>query len=59
MAASSKKITLTKKLQLLINSSDPDFKRQVLDTLYSWQHMCFRSANYIVTHHFIQDRLSV
>jgi len=58
MAASSKKITLTKKLQLLINSNDPDFKRQVLDTLYSWQHMCFRSANYIVTHHFIQDRLS-
>jgi hypothetical protein len=51
-------IVLTHKIQLLVNSSCPETKKQVIDKLYSWQNMCFRSANYILTHHFIQDQLS-
>ena len=53
----SDKIFLTRKIQLHINSNDPVYKKQVLDTLYRWQHMCFRGANYIFTHHFIQDQI--
>jgi cytochrome c553 len=50
-------IVLTQKIQLLVNSPDPEIKKQVIDKLYSWQNMCFRSANYVLTHQFIQDQI--
>ncbi len=50
-------ITLTQRIELKVNSSCPLIKKQVIDTLYSWQNMCFRSANYILTHQFLQDQI--
>jgi IS605 OrfB family transposase len=48
---------LTRKVQLIINSNDKDFVAEVYKTLYRWQYICFRSANYIFTHLFIQEHL--
>lgn len=48
---------LTYKIQLLVDSDDATLKKQVIDTLYSWQNICFRCANMIMAHYFIQDQL--
>lgn len=48
---------LTHKIQLLVNSSDATIKQQVTDTLYRWQALCFRSANMILAHQFVQDQV--
>ena len=49
---------LTKRIQLLVNTTDPALKKDVWDTLFRWQRLCFRSANYIMTHHFVQDHIA-
>lgn len=51
-------LPLARRIRLKVNSTDPIVKKQVLDTLYSWQTMSFRSANYILTHQFMQDQLA-
>lgn len=48
---------LTKRIQLLVNSKDADQKREVWDTLFRWQRLCFRSANYVLTHQYVQDQI--
>lgn len=48
---------LTHKIQLLVDSDDAALKRTVLDTLYSWQNICFRCANMVMAHYFIQDQV--
>jgi transposase len=48
---------LTRKVQVIIDSSDKAFVAEVYKTLYRWQYICFRSANYIFTHLFIQEQL--
>lgn len=50
-------IILTRKIQLIIDSRDPDFIHQTYETLYNWQYACFRAANYIFTHHFLQEQV--
>jgi hypothetical protein len=53
-----KKINVTRKIQLFIDSKDSAFIKQTYETLYRWRHICFRSSNYLVTHHFVQDRIA-
>ena len=50
-------IILTRKIQLFIDSNDGDFIGQSYETLYQWQYACFRAANYIFTHHFLQEQV--
>jgi len=52
-----KNIILTRKVQLVINSDNKDFVSEVFKKLYQWRYICFRSANYIFTHLFIQHQL--
>ncbi|NLU96293.1 hypothetical protein [Chitinophaga sp. Ak27] len=53
----TRKITLTRRIQLLINSGDDQVRHATWETLWQWQHFCFRAANQISTHHFIQDQI--
>jgi hypothetical protein len=53
-----KKINITRKIQLFIDSKNSAFIKQTYETLYRWRHICFRSSNYLVTHHFVQDRIA-
>lgn len=50
-------VILTRKVQLIINSDDAAFIGEAYKTLYQWQYICFRAANYIFTHLFIQEQL--
>ena len=52
-----KKIILTRKIQLLVDSTDQEFKRNAFTRLYEWQWICFRAANYIFTHQYLQEQL--
>ena len=50
-------IILTRKIQLIIDSENKQFIHQTYETLYQWQHICFRAANYIFTHRFLQEQV--
>jgi len=50
-------IVLTRKIQLLIDCEDMEQRKAYYQQLYDWQRMCFRGANYIFTHHYLQDQL--
>jgi IS605 OrfB family transposase len=54
---SEKPIILTRKVQLLVNSDDKAVIGEVFKTLYQWRYICFRAANYIFTHLFIQHQI--
>jgi len=51
------KIFFTRKIQLKIDSEDPDYKSQVFKTLYDWRYICFKASNLIFTHHFVQQQI--
>ncbi|MET0393970.1 MAG: hypothetical protein ABW019_12550 [Chitinophagaceae bacterium] len=51
------KILLTRKIQLLIHTQDPAIRRQTRETLWQWQRICHRAANYIYTHQYIQEQV--
>jgi len=48
---------LTRKIQLLIDSEDKELIKAAKDQLYSWQRICFRAANMIMSHHFVQEQV--
>ena len=47
-------ITLTRKIQLLIDVP-PDQKNEIWEKLYRYQNRCFRAANFIVSHLYVQE----
>lgn len=51
------KLFTTRKIRLLIDSNDIDQKNKILDTLYQWRYVCFKAANQIYTHHYVQQQL--
>ena len=51
------KLFTTRKIRLLIDSDDIDQKNKILDTLYQWRYICFKAANLIYTHHYVQQQL--
>jgi transposase len=53
----SKRIILTRKIQLLIDCDEQEKRRAYYQQLYDWQRMCFRGANYIYTNHYLQDQI--
>ncbi|MFD2886884.1 IS200/IS605 family element transposase accessory protein TnpB [Chitinophaga cymbidii] len=52
-----KEVIVTRKIQLLIGSDDPVVRADTWATLRMWRHICFRAANYIFTHHFLQEQV--
>jgi hypothetical protein len=54
---SSETMVLTRKIQLLVDSSDKEFVHDCFQKLYNWQYACFRAANYIFTHQYVQEQL--
>ncbi|WP_231490865.1 hypothetical protein [Pedobacter sp. Leaf170] len=53
----SQTVIVTRKIQLLIDSEDKAFVKATKDKLYHWQRICFRAANMIMSHHFIQQQV--
>ncbi|MBP3943295.1 transposase [Sphingobacteriaceae bacterium WQ 2009] len=50
-------IVLTRKIQVFIDCDELEQKRAYYKMIYLWQNLCFRAANYIFTHQYIQDQL--
>lgn len=50
-------IILTRRIQLFINIDDKELIGETYKTLYQWQFNCFRAANYIFTHYFLQEQI--
>jgi hypothetical protein len=48
---------ITRKIRLLINTADKQELYHYWSQLRHWQHNCFRAANYIITHRFVQEQL--
>tara|TARA_R110002051_G_scaffold117807_1_gene191660 strand:- start:7410 stop:8510 length:1101 start_codon:yes stop_codon:yes gene_type:complete len=51
------RIKLTRKIQLQVDAPTHEEKREALETLYRWQNRCYRAANLIVTHLYIQEMI--
>lgn len=50
-------LKLTRKIQLLVDLPTYEERKQALDTLYRWQNRCFRAANLIVSHLYVQEMI--
>ncbi|MEF9922955.1 MAG: hypothetical protein RR854_00075 [Muribaculaceae bacterium] len=48
----------TKKIQIIIDETDKDKKKEYLNQVYSWVYECRKLANIISTHRFCQDKIS-
>jgi len=55
MAASTLK--LTRKIQLLVDLPTKEERKEALDLLYQWQNRCYRAANLIVSHLYVQEMI--
>jgi len=53
----TKTMVITRKIQLLIDSEDQEVVKEAKAQLYQWQNICFRAANMIVSHQFIQEQV--
>ncbi|WPO91766.1 hypothetical protein [Chryseobacterium sp. HR92] len=49
-------ITLTRKIQLLIDVTSNE-KNEMWEKLYRYQNRCFRAANFIVSHLYVQEMI--
>ncbi|MBJ7881862.1 hypothetical protein [Gelidibacter salicanalis] len=50
-------LKLTRKIQLLVDLPTKEERKAALDMLYQWQNRCFRAANLIVTHLYVQEMI--
>jgi len=50
-------ITLTRRIQLLVNSQDKEVIKETYQKLYDWRYACFRAANYIFTNLYLQEQI--
>ena len=53
----NKTVIITRKIQLLIDSEDPEVVKQFREQLYQWQRICFKAANMIMSHQFVQEQV--
>jgi transposase len=51
------KMVVTRKIQLLIDSTDKDEVKEIQKKLYQWQRICVKAANMIMSHLFIQEQV--
>jgi hypothetical protein len=50
-------LKLIRKIQLLVDLPTKEEKKESLSTLYQWQNRCFRAANLIVSHLYVQEMI--
>src|SRR5690606_18710704 len=50
-------LKLTRKIQILIDLPTQEEKKEALDKLYQWRNRCFRAANLIVSHLYVQEMI--
>ena len=50
-------LKLSRKIQLLVDLPTKEERKEALDKLYQWQNRCFRAANLIVTHLYVQEMI--
>ena len=50
-------LKLTRKIQLLVDLPTKEEKKEAFNKLYQWQNRCFRAANLIVSHLYIQEMI--
>lgn len=48
---------LTRKIQLLVDLPTKEERKEALDKLYQWQNRCYRAANLMVTHLYVQEMI--
>jgi len=48
---------LTRKIQVQIDHPDKAVVSQCWTTLLQWQYTCFKAANYIFTHYYVQEQI--
>ncbi|RBQ02694.1 hypothetical protein [Pedobacter miscanthi] len=51
------RMVVIRKIQLLIDSEDQEVIKNAIGQLYNWQWICFRAANMIMSHLFIQEKV--
>jgi len=47
-------LILTRKIRLIVDLPTQEERKEVLSTLYKWRNICFRAANLIVSHLYVQ-----
>lgn len=52
-----RKLHLTRRIQLQIDHPSPKERKEMLDRLYRFQNRCFRAANLIVSHLYVQEKI--
>ena len=52
-----KTLKLTRKIQLMVDLPTPEERKEALDKLYQWQNRCYRAANLIVSHLYVQEMI--
>lgn len=50
-------IILTRRIQLLVNSKDKEVIKDGYRKLFDWRYSCFRAANYLFTHYYLQEQI--
>lgn len=50
-------ITITRKIQVNFVVESKEELSACYDRLYQWQRICFRAANWIATHHYLQENI--
>ena len=50
-------LKLTRKIQLLVDLPTKAERKEALDKLYQWQNRCFKAANLIVSHLYVQEMI--
>ena len=48
-------LILTRKIRLIVDLPTQEERKEVLSTLYKWRNICFRAANLIVSHLYVQE----
>lgn len=50
-------LKLTRKIRLLVDLPTSDERKEAIGKLYQWQNRCFRAANMIVSHLYVQEMI--
>jgi len=50
-------ITITRKIQINFIVNDKSELKALYEKIYGWQRICRRAANWIITHHYIQENI--
>ena len=50
-------LKLTRKIQILVDLPTKEERKEKLDKLYQYQNRCFRAANIMMSHMYVQEMI--